>query len=534
MNESTGRLLRKGDYIFGSYVKPEAVDGYINGMNPGDRADVLGRFPFAESSVEASVGYAGIGYRVWRHTSINDRASAVHRFNEQLHEHQEDLARLITREIGKPLWEARQEVLATIRAVDLLLDEGVNRIAPRVVDELGARSDRMPRGVVAVFCPYNFPLLVAASHTASAVLSGNATIVKPSKFTPGVGQAHMDLWDRCKLPRGTVNMVQGPGSVVGHRLATHPDVDVVLFTGSLETARSLSRLMQNRPELPVMMQCGGKGTALVLDDAEIDRAVYEVMVGSFLTAGQRHNSTGRVIVDDAVYDRFTETLVQQTRNLQVGYGFEPGVFMGPLISENLRTRFRRFSRSLVDMGHTMLLESEPPAGTGRGFYVRPSIVGMNWTDANPVLESEPPGPTLLVYRASDWSEAVALHNQVEARISTSVFVDPDNPDLPDIRERLRTGALNINRGTIGASLRLPAVGLGTSSNGVIGGLGVLDLLTHPRSQLTETRAFDGMPKLPGIRWEVQAASAIGVPGTMPTQDEPTDVADLSGYLEASD
>ena len=95
MKDSTGRLLRKGDYIFGSYVKPEAVDGYINGVNPGDRGDALGRFPFAESSVEQAIGYASIGYRTWRSASINDRASAVHRFQEQLNEHQEALARLI-------------------------------------------------------------------------------------------------------------------------------------------------------------------------------------------------------------------------------------------------------------------------------------------------------------------------------------------------------------------------------------------------------------------------------------------------------
>ncbi|MEC8193692.1 MAG: aldehyde dehydrogenase family protein [Myxococcota bacterium] len=533
MKDSTGRLLRKGDYIFGSYVKPEAVDGYINGVNPGDRGDALGRFPFAESSVEQAIGYAAVGYRTWRSVSINDRASAVHRFQEQLHEHQEALACLITREIGKPLWESRQEVMATIRSVDLLLDDGVHRLAPRIVDDAGARSDRIPRGIAAIFCPYNFPLLVAASHAASAVLSGNASIVKPSKFTPGVGQAHMDLWDRCKLPRGVINMIQGPGSVVGHRLATHPSVDVVVFTGSAATARSLARLTHTRPELPVVLQCGGKGTALVFSDADVDRAVYEVMVGAFLTAGQRHNSTGRVIVTDAVYEAFLPRLVQQTRNLHVGYGFEPGVFMGPLISENLRTRFRRFSRKLSGMGHSALLASEPPTGTGRGFYVRPSIIGMNWEDHNPVLDAEPPGPTLLVYRVSDWQEAVALHNQVDARIATSVFTDPDSPAMLDVKQRLRTGALNINRGTIGASLRLPSVGLGTSSNGVMGGINVLETLTHPRSQLTETRPFEGMPKLPGIRWDA-SGTAVGRLGTLPTHDEPTEVGDLSNYLELSE
>lgn len=530
VNEVNGRLLRKGDYIFGSFVKPEAVDGYINGVNPGDRSDVLGRFPFSESSVDIAVEYAAVGYRVWRRMSINDRASAVHRFREQLVEHQEALAHRITREVGKPLWESRQELMATIRAIDLLLDDGMDLLAPRIIDDLGARSDSLPRGIVAIFCPYNFPLMIGAVHTATAVLSGNAVIVKPSKFAPGVGQAHIDLWDRCRLPRGTVNMIQGPGSVVGNRLAAHPDVDVVLFTGALDTAKAIARLTQDRPELPKVIQCGGKGTAVVLDDADIDRAIYEVMVGAFLTAGQRHNSTGRVIVTDAIYADFVSGLVEKSRALRVGYGFDTQVFMGPLISENLRTRYRRFSRSMVGQGHTPLLSPEEPADVGKGFFVRPSIIDVNWASGSPVLEGEPPGPTLLVYKVNDWQQAVGLHNQVEARISSSVFLDLESPILSEIKERLRTGALNINRGTIGASLRLPSIGLGTSSNGMGSGLSLIHHLTHPRSQLTEVRDFEGMPKLPGVVWDT-AEENNGLGDRLPHVDEPTEIGDLSSFLE---
>ena len=531
VNEATGRLLRKGDYVFGSFMKPEAVDGYINGVNPGDRSDVLGRFPFSETSLDEAMEYAAVGYRVWRRTSINDRASAVHRFRDQMAAQQEPLARLVTRETGKPLWEARQELLATIRALDLLLDEGMNVLAPRVVDEIGARSDSLPRGVVAILCPFNFPLLISAMNTAAAVLAGNAVIVKPSKFTPGVGQAHIELWDRCRLPRGTVNMVQGPGSVVGQRLVSHPDLDVLVFAGSYDTACSLRRLTQHRPELPVLLQCGGKGAAIVLDDAEIDRAAYEVMVGAFLTAGQRHNSTGRVIVDDSIYDEFVECIVSNTQRLKVGYGFEPNVFMGPLISENLRTRYRRFVRTLTNEGHTALLEPQPVPNQLKGFYVRPSIVAVDWMQGSAVLDEDPPGPVLLVYRAQDWQQAVGLHNQIGGRISASLFTDPDNPNLSDIRERLRSGALNINRGTIGASLRLPAVGLGISSNGISGGLGLLRFLTHPRSQLTEVRDFDSMPKLPGTNWLDPNHSASETDEVLPINDDPTELGDISKFLE---
>ena len=133
-----------------------------------------------------------------------------------------------------------------------------------------------------------------------------------------------------------------------------------------------------------------------------------------------------------------------------------------------------------------------------------------------------------MYRVSEWQQAVALHNQVEARISTSVFVERESPVLGEIRERLRTGALNINRGTIGASLRLPSIGLGTSSNGVWGGVNLLNHLSHPRSQLTEVRDFEALPKLPGVIWEDEQEA---LEEHLPNADDPTEVGDLSSYLE---
>src|SRR6185436_20177016 len=121
VDEVRFRLLRRGDYIFGSFLKPESVDGYINGVNPGDKADVLGRFPFSESSVDEAVEYANIGAKTWRRASLNDRANALRRFREHIARFQERLASLITRETGKPIWEARHEVIATVRALDLFL-----------------------------------------------------------------------------------------------------------------------------------------------------------------------------------------------------------------------------------------------------------------------------------------------------------------------------------------------------------------------------------------------------------------------------
>jgi len=500
VDDTRDRIVRKGDYVYGSFLKPERVTGYINGVNPGDRSDVLGRFPFSESSVDEAVEYARVGAPTWRRTSLADRHGAVTRFRESLNRHQERLSRLVTRETGKPLWEARQELRAAVRAIDLFLDDGVQLLRPRVIEEIGARSDRLPRGVVATLAPHNFPILLPATHTTAAILTGNAVITKPSKFTPGVGQAIAEMWDRCKLPRGVFNMVQGPGAVVGQRMAMHPGVDALLFTGSYATAASLRTALKDRPSLPVILQTGGKGTAIVLDDAEIDRAVYEVMVGAFLTSGQRHNSTGRVIVTESVFDEFVSKLKQQTQRLKVGYGFDDDIFMGPVISENLRARYRRYGRVLASRGHEPIIEAAAVSADHRGFYAKPAIMHVHWDNGHPFLNEPPPGPQLLVYKVASWQEAAALHNQTAYRLATSVFTSFDSPYLSELADRLRTGALNINRGTIGASLRLPTVGLGRSSNGVSGGLDLINALTAPRAMLVESRPFEGMPVLPGTHW----------------------------------
>lgn len=502
MPQARDLLLRKGDYIYGSFLKPERVDGYINSVNPGDRDDVLGRFPFSESNVDEAVSYAMAGGRLWRRISLNDRAAALRRFREGLARHQERLARLMTRETGRPLWETRQEVLATMRAVDLFLDDGIASLAPRVFEDIGARSDRVARGVVGILTPYTFPLLLPAMQIVAALLSGNAVVFKPSKYVPGSSQAIAEILDGCRLARGVFNLVQGPGSVVGHRLVANTGLDAILFSGSYATAQSIRNTTNGRPELPMQLHCGGKGMAIVLDDAEIERSVYEIVVGAYLSSGQRHTSTARVFVTSKVHDAFVDALVRRTSALRMGPGLEPDVFMGPVISENQRSRYRRFARALTTAGHQALLEARAESPGGRkGFYARPAIYRVAWENGHSFLDEEPPGPILLLYPVADWEEAVSLHNQAAFRGATSVFTALDNPLLHELRERLRTGTLNINRGTIGSSLRISGVGLGRAANGVPGGLDMLNVLTSPRAQMVESRPFENVVYLPGTGWD---------------------------------
>lgn len=495
------RLLRKGDYILGSFIKPESVDGYINAVNPGDRSDLIGRFPFSVASVHDAVEGARAGARRWRRVGLMDRAALVHRFREQVAAAAEPLARLITRESGKPLWEARQEVGASLRVVDLYLDDGLGLIAPRLLEDIAARTDFLPRGVVAAITPYSLPLLQGVTMTVAAVLGGNAVVYKPSKFTPGVGQAIAECWDRSRAPRGVFNLVQGTGGVVGHRLVTHPGVDTLLFAGSYPSAQDVRAALSDRQELPALLQTGGKGVAIVLDDHALDRTVYEILVGACLTSGQRHNSTARVFALPEVYDRLAAELVRRARRLEVGFGLEGDPLMGPLISESFRNRHRRYGKALEQAGHTPLLptESVEVAGGYRGNYVRLAVYAVA-PSSGLVLDDEPPGPILLLYRVGSVEEAAYLHNQLASRLCASVFARPDHPGIAELRESLSTGSLNVNRGTVGTSMRLPAMGVGRASNGMPGGIELLRVVTHPRSSLVETRPFDADDLVPGVHW----------------------------------
>lgn len=508
MDDIRDRLVRKGDYVYGSFIRPEQVDGYINGVNPGDRSDVLGRFAFSEASVDDAVEHARISARIWRRVGITDRTSAVRRFRQAVAKGRERLVIMATRETGKPVWEARAEVIDTLKTLDQLLEGGHAILDPAVAEELSGRNDHVPRGVVAMLCPFNLPILVTAVNTAAAVLAGNTVVYKPSKFTPGCGQLIAELWDQCRLPRGVVNMIQGSGSASGKRLSMHPDIDALLMSGSFSTAMDIRRQIFDRPELPVLYQTGGKALSVVLDGADLERAVYEVMVGAFVSAGQRHDSTARVIVESGTYEAFISSLVRHTRRLSVGYGFDNDIFMGPLISEHSRSQFRRYGRALVAKGHQPLLEGSSLTKTRlRGFYVSPAIYEVDWRNGAPFLNEEPPGPTLLVYRVESPDEAIALHNQAYYRLACGLFPGPSH-DVADIVDRLRTGRVHVNRATTSRTVPLLSSGLGRSSSGQAGGLGLLRFLTYPRAHVQEMRDFDDTYTLPGTHWNAEPSDPL--------------------------
>lgn len=502
MDEFRDRFVRKGNYIYGSFLKPQAVDGLINRVNAGDRSDLVGRFPFTEESVDDAVQCARKGFRVWRRVGLNDRAAAVHRFREALAAWQQPLASLMARETGVPAWEARREVLRVVRDLDVLLDDGLQHVAPTVIDPQAARSDRRARGVVAVLAPSITPLYVMAVHVAMAVLAGNSAVFKPSKFTPATGQLTAELWDRCRLPRGLVNMVQGSGSGVGARLVAHPGVDIALFTGSWKGAQAVRRALVDRPDLPVVFQTGGKSTAIVLADADLPRAAFEILVGAFLASGQRPDSTARVIVEERVWGAFAGELVRRAAHLRVGYSHDHDAFVGPLVSDALRTQYRRLLSALQASGaHALLPGDAAHEMSRRGHYVLPVIAEVPWATGPAHLADEPPGPALLLYRVADSEQALALHERFHARRACAVFSRQAPSRLQPFTEQLTTGAVLVNRSTLGLPIKVRSAPMGSAGDGHGQGLDLLSHLAVPRGWMADLRAFDPSRELPGMYWQ---------------------------------
>lgn len=490
------RLLRRGDYIWGSFVRPSLVDGYIVGVNPGDRADTLGEFAIALRSVDDAMGAAREAAVDWAATHVDERRAAVTRFREVLDEAGDAVATLITRETGKPLWEAHDEVHATLQMVKRLDKDAGQRLAPQVLREGVAWSEPRPYGVVGVITPYVMPVLVPVTQILAAIVAGNTVVFKPSKFAPGCGQAVAELVDRCRLPRGVVNLVQGHGAGVGQRIATHPGLDALLFTGSWETARNLRRTLLGRPELPVRFACGGKGNAIVLPDADLDLAAHEIALGAWATAGQRPDSTARAFVVEEVFDALSERLVRLGAGLSVGYGFDDDVFMGPMVSDVHRERVRQHAADLGRRGHRALLETgSVEVGGRRGFYVRPGLVWMS--GAEDLLDAEPPGPILHLHAVSDAEHAWACHARLPSRVSTSVFCGSEGR-VEEAMRRLDTGRLLVNRATIASSARLSSVGRGRAALAGVAGVDLLHFLAPPAAVTIDRRPMGAGRAVPGM------------------------------------
>jgi acyl-CoA reductase-like NAD-dependent aldehyde dehydrogenase len=469
-------LLRKGDYIYGSFVKPESTNGFINDGNPGDRDDHIGRFPFSMANVKEAIAYAKAVQPAWGRKSLEDRLRPVDEFRKQIERRMRYIISVMTREVGLPSWEAHQELKETINLLEAMIGEAPAMLGQVRSEDSLSEFQRQPLGVAAMITPFSLSLQTPALFSAASILCGNTVVHNPSKYTPGIGQAIAELWDRSQLQRGVYNMVQGPGSHIGQCLLSSPEIDGLLFAGSHSIASEVRK--KTAPSFPLVMHMGGKSTAIVLDDCEIESTTRDILSSACRATGQRPNSISRVIATPPIMEQLSDRLARSMDQISIGYGADRGVYIGPMVSEHWRTRYHRFGRSLLSGGHTAIRGTENKELEKRGFYVKPSLYRINWTNGSPMIDDEPPGPIILLYEASGLEEIISLHNMIAHRRMSSVFTDIHRPRLQGLLSRLQTGAVFVNQPP--HELSMAACGQGKSSNGHAMGAGLLESMTQQR------------------------------------------------------
>lgn len=493
-------VAARGDYLAGRFVPvaPDVADGEIARESPRDYAELVARHAFRASAVDEAVAHARAAFPSWSLTSVEQRKALLLALKGVLARRASEFAQLIAREVGKPLWEAEGEVSAALQKIDVTLSDGLALVAPREVSGRAQRYAFRPHGVAAVIGPFNFPLHLVHGHVVPALATGNTVVVKPSELTPTVGQLYAECFHEAGFPIGVFNLVQGTGAS-GARLAEHPEVDAVLFTGSYAVGQAIKRATLDQPHKLLALELGGRNPALVLADANLDKAVHDVLWGAFVTAGQRCSGTAVALIERDLFDAFTHTLLAKLAGLRVGDPLAADVFMGPMISRAARERFLAALDQAEAAGVLALLRNDQVPGTPRGAYVGPSVHHVLAPGALAYEREELFGPDLALEAVDDLDHAIARANLSPYGLSASVF-GAREADFEHALARLRYGCVNWNAPTCGASSRLPFGGTRKSGNHRPAALFSTLYATYPVATLEGPRELDVHKLSPGLAW----------------------------------
>jgi betaine-aldehyde dehydrogenase len=369
----------------------------------------------------------------WRAVKPADRARLLRRLASRIEEHGEELARLETANVGKPIGDSRWE-MGMVADVFHFYSGAVEKHYGETIPVAGGvdMTFREPLGVVGLIVPWNFPLMLAAWKLGPALACGNTVVLKPAELTPLTALRFAELALEVGLPEGVLNVVVGPGSVVGERLVAHPDVAKIGFTGSTEVG---SRVMEGAAATVkrVTLELGGKSANVIFADADLEKAAAAAPSAVFGNAGQDCCARSRIFVEKSVYDRFLELLVDATSRFRVGNPEDANTEMGPLISADHRAKVAAFVEG------TPLFRGGTPAGPG--FWFPPTLVEASNRDR--VAREEVFGPVAAVIQFTDEAEAVRLANDTPYGLSGSVWTR-DSARALRMARAIDAGVLSVN------------------------------------------------------------------------------------------
>ncbi len=438
-------LLRDRAWLNGQWAAADNGETFpVDNPATGEHVGVVPRMGAAET--ERAIDAANAAWPAWRALTAKARAALLQAWLQQIQQHAEDLAVLMTVEQGKPLAEARGEVAYAASFIEWFAEEAKRLYGETIPSPLADRRLlvlREPIGVCAAITPWNFPLAMITRKVAPALAAGCPIIVKPAESTPLSALALAVLAERAGIPGGVLQVLTGDPRAIGGALTTSPVVRKLSFTGSTEVGRLL--YAQSAPTIKKLsLELGGNAPFIVFDDADLDAAVQGAMASKFRNAGQTCVCANRLYVHDKVYDAFTAKLVEAVQSLKVGNGLEPGVTQGPLIDRAALAKVEDHIDDAVTRGARVLTGGRR-ADLGKTFF-EPTVLADVPADAK-VAREETFGPLAPVFRFHTDEDVIALANNTEFGLA-SYFFSRDVGRIFRVAEALEYGMVGVNTGMI--------------------------------------------------------------------------------------
>jgi len=427
-------------YIDGQW-SPSGGTKTIDVVNPSDE-QVVGRIPAGVAEdIDRAVTAARRAFDNWALTSVSSRAEKLRRVQEGLSERAEEIAETISLELGMPLKLSRKiqaglPQMVTESCLNLLSDYPFEE---KIGNSLVVRE---PVGVVGCITPWNFPLHQVILKVVPALAAGCTVVLKPSEVTPLTAFILAEIVDAAGLPPGVFNLVSGVGPLVGEALAGHPDMDMVSFTGSTSAGKRVAELA-SRSVKRVALELGGKSPSVILEDADLPKAVRSTVNSCFLNSGQACNAFTRMLVPESLYPEAARIAVEVAQTFTLGDPFDSKTKLGPLVSEVQRERVRQFIYKGIKEGAELLLGGpESPPGLAAGFFVRPTVFGRVAPKMT-IARKEIFGPVLSILAFKDEEEAVQIANDTSYGLAAAVW-SADKGRALTVARRIRAGQVDIN------------------------------------------------------------------------------------------
>ncbi|MGE0870644.1 MAG: aldehyde dehydrogenase family protein [Kofleriaceae bacterium] len=451
-------MQARGNFINGVFVPP--TGNALISRNPAADGAVVFETGYTVGAVDDAVAAATAALGGWKALSMAERSAALDRFKHQIAARADVLADAIVIETGKIRAEARTEIQTLLNRFDLVRTAVAADVKPGQAAP-GEHLRYQPLGVVGVIGPFNFPLHLCHAHVVPALLLGNTVVIKPSDVSSLAGQRYAEAAEAAGFPAGVFNVVAGTGEV-GAAMVANPGIRGLCFTGSWGVGRRILEASLDRPELLVALEMGGKNICVVLEDCALRQAVHEVVVGGYLSAGQRCTGTERVLVHRNIADRFIPALAACVQALKFGHPDDPGVFAGPLVNQPAVAKLEAAIEAARKAGATPVVPGQRIAG---GCYRTGSIHrlpdGVHHVPG--YTDTEVFGPDLCVEVIDSDDEAIAVIDASRYGFANAVFTG-STQRFEQFFARTRSGILNRNRSTNLASPRLPFGGVGHSGN----------------------------------------------------------------------